>query len=255
MKNYEFNMIEEYIKNKVLILENEFKEYFFKIFPNRNEKYFNYYLMGFYRNNLLYKFDNNKLKSTINRKKFEISLDLDIDLRIKLENIYPTTIISYYNISIFNNFISLQLQHNIHIIEVYSYMKETVLSILLNNNKYAVLEEDYDIIRKYANCGEIYIVKTINDDSPIIRRKGKINNTSSVITVPKIEKLLIDILVDDFYKNNMSSEITNIYYNVLKHYQINQTTLFRYARKRYCYDKLLLLFEYIGYDKERGEFK
>ena len=52
----------------------------------------------------------------------------------------------------------------------------------------------------------------------------------------------------------MSSEITNIYYNVLKHYQINQITLFRYARKRYCYDKLLLLFEYIGYDKERGEF-
>ncbi len=254
MKKNEINIIEEFIQNKKIIYEEELKEYFFRLFPKKSEKYFNYYLMELYRNNILYKFDSNIWKSSKNKHKFEMNLFIDIDVRTQLEKICPAIIISFYNTSIFNNFTSLQLQHNVNIIEVYSYAKEMVFNVLLNNGKFVVFEEDYNIVNKYVNSADVYVIKTINEDSPIIRKRENSFKGTTWVTVPKIEKLLIDILVDDFYKNIMSSEITNIYYNILKYYQINQATLFRYAKKRYCYNKLLELLIYIGYDKESGEF-
>ncbi len=73
--------------------------------------------------------------------------------------------------------------------------------------------------------------------------------------IPKIEKLIVDIFDDKFLKILFSDEILNIYINLLRNYQINFATVFRYARKKHCYDELVNYLDHIGFDIEKGEFR
>lgn len=255
MRNYELNEIDNYISSYDVISDNHLREFIYFKFPNRNERYYNYSLMELYKNNILYKFDTNKFKSCRNRYKYDLKVNLDRKILHDLERINPPIVISYYNTDLFNYFTSLQIINNIHIIETYSYTKQAVLKVLLDNGVFAVYEEDYEVMKKYITLTEVYIIKTINEDSPIVRKITHEHTSRTIVTVPKIEKLLIDVFTDQMYKTILGSEMDNIYKTVLSKFQINQITLFRYAKKKYCYEKLLDYLKYIGYNKEIGEFE
>ncbi len=61
--------------------------------------------------------------------------------------------------------------------------------------------------------------------------------------------------MEDFYITLLGDEISSIYFNILKKYQINMSTIFRYAKKRYSYQKVRDFLTNIGFDCERGEFE
>lgn len=258
MKKYELEMIKETIDRVDVMKEDAFREYFFRMFPNRSERYYYYYLLDFYRRNIFYKYDVNKLKASKDRLKFNFELNIDYALKACLERIHPSIIISIWNLYDLSNFMSLQLFSNIIIVETNSYAKEIVVNCLLDMGKIAVYEEDYFTMMKYQRNREIYVVRSINEDSPVVRRSvthvGR-NIKPSIITVPKIEKILVDILVEDFYITLLGDEISSIYFNILKKYQINMSTIFRYAKKRYSYQKVRDFQTNIGFDCERGEFE
>lgn len=44
MKKYEMQMISDYIYDREIIDENEFKNLFFELFPERSQRYFNFYI-------------------------------------------------------------------------------------------------------------------------------------------------------------------------------------------------------------------
>lgn len=193
------------------------------MFPNRTEKYYYYYLLDFYKRNVLYKYDVNKLKASKDRLKFNFELNIDFALKECLVRINPPIIISIWNLYDLSNFMSLQLFSNIIIVETNGYAKEIVMNCLMDMGKIAVYEEDYFTMIKYQRNKEIYVVRTINEDSPIVRRnviRMCRNIKPSIITVPKIEKILVDILVEDFYNTLLGDEISSIYFNILKNIKL-----------------------------------
>lgn len=259
MKRSELMYIFSYIDSSDIVFEDEFKDLFFRMFPNKSERYYYYYLMEFYRNNILYKYDTQKLKPCSNRMKFIVNLEIEEKLKYQLMRINPEIDISIWSISLLSNFTSLQIYHDIYIVETYAYAKESVLEVLLDQGKNSIYEEDFFVMKKYSRNTALYIIKTLNVDSPIVRKSEITKNSklrkSSFVTVPKIEKLLVDIFDDNFFKILFSDEINNIYMNLLKNYQINFATVFRYASKKHCYDKLINYLDHIGFDIEKGEFR
>lgn len=258
MKNYEMQMINDYIYERDVLDEDEFKRFFFEMFPSRSERYFNYYLIDLYRNNILYKYGTKKLKPCRYRRLFNLELDIELKLKYRIENITPGIVISIWNTSSFSHLTSLQMLSNITIVETYSYAKEYVLNFLLEQGKFAFYEEDYSVMSKYSQKAQLYVVRTLFEECPIVRKSFSIarrNDKPTFLTVPKIEKLLVDFLVDGIYKMLFSAEIDRIFFQLLKGYQINITTVLRYAKKRHSELKILDYLDYIGFDVESGEFR
>ncbi len=78
MKRNELEMIKETIDRVDVMREDDFREYFFRIFPNRSERYY-YYLLDFNRRNVFYKHDVNKLKASKGRLKFNFEYRLCVE--------------------------------------------------------------------------------------------------------------------------------------------------------------------------------
>lgn len=261
MKKHEMQMISDYIYDKVIIDENDLKRFFFELFPDRSERYFNYYMLDLYRHNILYKYGIKKWKPCKYRKVFDFELDIESRIKYEMETMSPGITISIWNTGALSYLTSLQMFNNITIVETYSYAKEYVLNFLLEKDKFAFYEEDYSVMAKYSNKAQLYIVRSLNEECPIVRRSfsiaGKVNryDMPTFVTVPKIEKIIVDLLVDDFYEMLFSDEINSIIYQLLKNYQINMSTVLRYAKNRHSKERVLKYMEYIGFDVESGEFR
>lgn len=261
MKKYEMQMISDYIYDREIIDENEFKSFFFELFPERSQRYFNYYMLDLYRHNILYKYGPNKWKPCKYRKAFNFELDIEERIKHKLETISPGITISIWNTAALSHLTSLQMFNNITIVETYSYAKEYVLNFLLEQGKFAFYEEDYSVMSKYGNKTQLYIVRNLNEECPIVRRgfstvgRARRYDISTFVTVPKIEKIIVDLLADDVYEILFSDEINSIIYHLFKYYQINISTVLRYAKNRHCKERVLNYLEYIRFDVESGEFR
>ena len=245
-------MLIDNFKNDIVINEEELRNGFFKMYPKKNENNYYYYLMRLYKINVLYKYNKNKLKLAGNRKKFTIPMELDNALSEVLLKITPGITIAIWNTTLFSSFMSLQLMHNIITIEVPYYAKDIVLNKLLECNLLACLDKDYETMLRYRGNRDLYIVRSMNQDYPIVSAHPKDNK--SVITVPKIEKLLVDLIIDDIYNDIFSSELEDILRSILSSYQINLSTMLRYAKKRYSDSMVLETLASIGFDIESGEF-
>ncbi len=259
MIKYKLELINEYIFARDIIDEDEFKRFFLELFSERSERYYDYCLQNMYRRNVLYKYGLKKLKPCKYRKKFNFRLNIDDKLKYRMEQISPSIIVSIWDTAAFSHLTSLQMLNDIIIVETYSYTKEFVLKFLLEEGKFAIYEEDYLVMSKYSNKTKLYIIRTLNEECPIVRRTlsiaGRTDNMPSFVTVPKIEKILVDFIVDEIYRLLFSAEINRIYYQVLRYYQINMSTVLRYAKKRHSYQKVLNYLEYINFDVESGEFR
>ena len=86
-----------------------------------------------------------------------------------LKKINPEIIVSIWSLSEITKFMSLQIFDNINFIETYAYSKEIVLNTLMDQKLNAIYEEDYLSISKYMKGDELYVIRTINEDSPINR--------------------------------------------------------------------------------------
>jgi len=66
------------------------------------------------------------------------------------------------------------------------------------------------------------------------------------LTVPTLEKILVDINVDEDFYYLQGSEAFYILRNAAEKNVINRSRLLRYARRRYVADKLIQDMEEIG---------
>ena len=258
MKTVEINEIKEHFSKMNIIAESELKEYISEKYPEKNEKLYHYYLTDLYKGKIFYRYDVGKLKQCKDRVQFNFSYLNDSDIRKALESISPSIFISYWQLNDLNKFMSLQSFSNIKFIETYSYATDIVVNNLLSINKKVVLEKDYNTFIKYNSCDEIFVVRVINDESPIIRQRlsrvGLIDDKHSYIVSPKIEKIIVDIIIDDFFDTILSDEVYNILIEIFKKYQINMSTIKRYATKRHNWKLVKDTIESTGFNIEEGEF-
>lgn len=248
--------IKRYFDNRKTIKEIEIKNFFFNKYPTKSEELYRRFLMELYRNNIFYRYDNETLKNCDGKKFFSFAQIIDYDLKVKLETINPPILISYWQLSDLTRFMSLQSFSNIIFVETYSYAADAVINLLLENNKKVVLESDYNTFIKYNSFEEIYVIRYINEDSPLFRKSVSALDieTKTNIVSPKIEKIIVDIIIDDFFDRILSDEVYNILVELLNKYQINMSTIKRYAIKKHRWPKVKFAIESTGFNIEEGEF-
>ena len=258
MKKEEMLMIKEDLKKYKVITENDFTKYFFNKFPKKTVSFYHYYLTDLYRNNILYRYDSDLLKPCGNRKDFIFSQNIDDNIKKILLDIDPSIDISIWQLSDLYRFMSLRSFVNIIFVETYYYAVDVVTNLLIDCGKKVVLEDDYDIYVKYNRVDELYVVRKINEDSPIAKKNEYSKSKEckkSIIVSPKIEKVLVDIIGDDIFDTILSDETFMILCELLKQYKINMATVKRYATKKHRWAGIKFAIESTGFNIEQGEFR
>ena len=210
-----------------------------------------------YKNNIIYRYDKDLFKPCGERKDFTFSNAIDDELKNKLENIEPPIDISIWQLSDLNRFMSLQSFVNIIFVETYYYAVDVVANLLMDCGKKVVIEDDYNMYVKYNRVDELYVIRKINEDSPINRKSPfrKIEDKQKTnIVSPKIEKVIVDIIVDDIFNTILSDETYSILCEIFKMYKVNMATIKRYAKKKHTLAGVISAIQSTGFNIETGEF-
>jgi hypothetical protein len=124
-----------------------------------------------------------------------------------------------------NDLTTLQLLRNIFVIEVESGSEDAVFRTIKEDfPARTFLNPKENEWENYMHEKENIVVKTMISESPY--------KTFHAIKIVRLEKNLVDLYCDKFWKTLFSSEMYNIYTEVCSNYSINYSTLLSYASRR-----------------------
>jgi len=86
---------------------------------------------------------------------------------------------------------------------------------------------------KFGSTKDTIILHTLTTEAPLDTFEG--------LPVPTAEKLLVDIVINPEFEFLQGSELTRIYQEAFSDFSISRSKLIRYARRRYCEEKILHL--------------
>jgi hypothetical protein len=118
-----------------------------------------------------------------------------------------------------------------------------VFQYIKDSNSSTFLEPAEKVMEEYVLPSKSpIIVKPLISEAPV--------NVQGEITLPSLEKILVDIVSDkDMFYFIQGSEIINIYKNASEKYTINYDRLYRYAKRRNSYDEIKSIFDQINGNK------
>lgn len=116
---------------------------------------------------------------------------------------------------------------------------ESAFNVLKREGYNCYIRPGKDMIYHYIDLADnVIFVKPLPSESPIQTVQG--------LAVPTLEKLLVDINVDEDFFYLQGSESFYILRNAAEKNVINRSRLMRYAKRRYVADKLIKDLEEIG---------
>ena len=116
---------------------------------------------------------------------------------------------------------------------------ESVFNVLKREGFTCYIRPGKDMIYHYIDLADnVVFVKPLPSESPLQTVQG--------LSVPTLEKLLVDINVDEDFFYLQGSESFYIIRNATEKNVINRSRLLRYAKRRYVADKLIKDLEEIG---------
>lgn len=83
---------------------------------------------------------------------------------------------------------------------------------------------------KFGSTKDTIILHTLTTEAPLDMFEG--------LPVPTAEKLLVDIVINPEFEFLQGSELTRIYQEAFSDFSISRSRLIRYARRRYCDEKI-----------------
>ncbi len=138
---------------------------------------------------------------------------------------YPNISFVVWDTSILNEFTLHYVVNNYIIIETEKIAIELVVNLLKTKylKKYTVITQDILKYNKniYSNTEKLIIVKPLHTRSPLKNKK--------CIT---IEKIMLDLYVDELYIQYQGKELETIYENIFEKYDIDLKRLMKYAEHR-----------------------
>lgn len=174
----------------------------------------------------------------LNQKKCHIQFRPYISESVKkihdeLRHDFPYLKFCIWQTKLLNEFMLHQPGKFLTIVEVETIGEESVFYNLKDKYSDVFLKPTQREMELYVyGLNESIIVKKLFSQAPIMQHEN--------IFVPKLEKILIDLLIEKkFYYPFQGKELTNIYRNVFEHYSINKQTMERYATRRHS-DNILL---------------
>ncbi len=130
----------------------------------------------------------------------------------------------------FNEFINHQLAHNVIFVAVEEDLGDFVFDTL--KEKYpgkVLINPSAEIYHTYW-CDDMIVITKMVSEAPL----GKVEKWNA-----RIEKTLVDLLSDDLLRSSIAtSEYPTIYEDAFAKYAIDESCLFRYAKRRGAYEKI-----------------
>jgi hypothetical protein len=147
---------------------------------------------------------------------------------------YPLVNFQMWELIQMNDFVNHQIAKNVIFIEVESMLVDTVYEMLHEKYPYAMIQPDTDTFYKQRSPESDIVVQKLLTEAPTPN-----NGHSS-----PLEKLLVDLLSKKLPGNLIErSEYPRIYDDIFRKYLIDETRMFRYAKRRNLYDSLLSFIE------------
>lgn len=130
-----------------------------------------------------------------------------------------------------NDFMRHQPFKSFTVIEVEKDAAESVFSFVSEIYKLVFINPDEEMFDRYiGNLDKVVIVKNLVSEAPL-SEIGK-------VIIPSLEKLLVDMLIDQELFSAQQGEINFIMKSALKKYSINELKMKRYAVRRNREEKL-----------------
>lgn len=143
----------------------------------------------------------------------------------KINKKFPFVTYCVWNSLWLNDLMRHQPFKNFTIIEIEKVAAEQVFNELKSQFQNIFINPDEVIFERYISAlDNVIIVKNLYSEAPIIKQNE--------LSIPTLEKILVDILVDDTLFAAQQSEINFIYKSALNRYDINESKLKRYAARR-----------------------
>jgi hypothetical protein len=153
-----------------------------------------------------------------------------LDLEQEITDAYPLVNYQMWELIQMNDFVNHQIAKNVIFIEVEAMLVDTVYELLHEKHPYAMIQPTYDTFYKQRAPETDIVVQKLLSEAP-----APDANHSCVI-----EKLLVDLLSKKLSGSLIErSEYPRIYEDVFRKYNIDETRMFRYAKRRHLYDSLL----------------
>ena len=153
-----------------------------------------------------------------------------LDLEKEITDAYPIANFQMWELIQLNDFVNHQIAKNVIFIEVEAMLVDTVYELLHEKYPYAMIQPTYDTFYKQRAPETDIVIQKLLSEAPTPDA-----NHSCVI-----EKLLVDMLSKKLSGNLIErSEYPRIYEDIFHKYLIDETRMFRYAKRRHLYESLL----------------
>ena len=142
---------------------------------------------------------------------------------------YPQAVFQMWELWQLNEFVNHQIAKNVIFVESEVMLLESIFELLHLTYPYALLTPDIRTFYRQRSPGTDIIVQKLVTEAPAP------GNTHSCT----LEKLLVDLLTKKIAGSLVEkSEYPKIYEEALQKYRIDETRMFRYARRRHVDDIL-----------------
>ena len=171
-----------------------------------------------------------KAKGVYSKRSFSSPFEVVLtDQEKTIANLLQKTmpLVSY---CVYNGETLAPLQHHVFYdrasyVEVEREAAETVFHLCKEHGYEAYMSPTMEMTRDYIDLGKpVVIVKSLVTESPLTQKEG--------VMVPTLEKLLVDLHKDEDYYFVQGVEETYILENARSLYDINESRLKRYAKRR-----------------------
>jgi len=148
---------------------------------------------------------------------------------------YPKIKYSVFELVQMNEFVNHLLAHNTIFVSVESSLGDFVFDTLKESHPGNVLiNPTSDIFHQYWYSNMLVITKLVTEAPSDNNRPW----------AARIEKILVDIMADPLIQSSISaSEFPGIYTEVFRKYVVDESCLFRYAKRRGVYNEILQLIQ------------
>ena len=145
---------------------------------------------------------------------------------VRVKNKFPLITFCCWHTSILKEFFQHVSMYDFLLVEVERETIDSVFHFIKETNNNTFKEPSRDMMENFVlESKDAIVIKSLTSESPL----QEVDN----ITVPAIEKILVDLYVDsEIFFFLQGSEMLNIFTNALEKYTVNTDRLLRYAKRR-----------------------
>lgn len=166
------------------------------------------------------------------KKKFQPEISRSTKMLYNMiKNKFPYIEICVWDTSWLDNFMNHQIYSSYTIFEVDKEVVNSVFNLLKEKKDRVYMNPNERDVENYISSDNAIIIKSILKEAPV--------QDSGNVKVSKLEKVLVDLYFDKtLLISYQGKEMKNIFIRTFEEYEINLTTLYRYARNRGIKDKI-----------------